>query len=192
MQTVSFIRVKGLNHQQFQSFMQEIDSEYANILYHKDVFWLSRGKVLNRAFEPHKEICQFMDSKEKKWKRRLAFLADITAHLSALNLQLQRRDHITTHMYDAVKAAQAKLLLWQTRMHQCNLPHFPCCQVMLNQVGATRFPNAHFADKLSALRTDFSLETLKHKKMLSCLATHLPTTWKLHQMELRELQCNEQ
>lgn len=47
-----------------------------------------------------------MDSKEKKCKRGLEFLAAITAHLSVLNLQLQRRDHMTTDAYDAVKAAQ--------------------------------------------------------------------------------------
>lgn len=50
----------------------------------------SRGKILNRLFELGEEICQFMDSKGKdstvlrdeKWKCELAFLADITPHLS--------------------------------------------------------------------------------------------------------------
>lgn len=95
-----------------------------------------------------------MDSKGKdsvvlrddKWKCELAFLADITAHLNALNLQLQGRDRMITDMYDAVKAFQGKLLLWETQMHECNLLRFPCCQVMFNQVDATVFPNAHFAD----------------------------------------------
>ncbi|XP_015743109.2 general transcription factor II-I repeat domain-containing protein 2A-like [Python bivittatus] len=36
-QTVNFIRAKGLNHQQFQSFMREIDSEFADIPYHTEV-----------------------------------------------------------------------------------------------------------------------------------------------------------
>lgn len=94
--------------------------------------------------------------RDEKWKCELAFLADITAHLNALNLQLQGHDRMITDMYDAVKAFQVKLLLWETQMHQCNLPHFPCCQVMLSQVGTTMFPNAHFADKLNALRTEFS------------------------------------
>lgn len=146
-QTVNFTRAKGLSHRQFQSFMQEINSEFAYIPYHIEVRWLSRGKVLYRVFELSKEICQFMDSKGKdsavlrddKRKCELAFLADITAHLNALNLQLQGRDRMITGMYDAVKAFQVKLLLWETQMHECNLPRFPCCQVMFNQVDATAF-----------------------------------------------------
>ena len=204
-QTVNFIRSKGLNHRQFQSFMREIDSEFADIPYHTEVRWLSRGKVLNRVFELSNEICQFMDSKGKdstvlrdeKWKCELAFLADITAHLNALNLQLQGRDRMITDMYDAVKAFQVKLILWETQMHQCNLPHFPCCQVMLNQVGTTVFPNTHFADKLSALRTEFArrfgdFEEQKKNFELFCnpFAVDVETAPVQIQMELIELQCN--
>lgn len=64
-QTINFIRAKGLNHRQFQSFLREIDSDFADIPYHTEVRWLSRGKVLNRVFELIKEICQFMDRKGK-------------------------------------------------------------------------------------------------------------------------------
>lgn len=194
-----------MNHRQFQSFLQEIDSEFADIPYHTEVRWLSRGKILNRVFELHKEICQFMDSKGKdssvlwdeKWKCELAFLADITAHLNALNLQLQGRDHMITDMYDAVKAFQVKLLLWETQMYQCNLLHFSCCQVMLNQVGAKMFPNAHFADKLSALRTEFSrcfadFEAQKRNFELlrNPFAVDVENAPEQIQMELIELQCN--
>ncbi|KAL7865249.1 hypothetical protein SRHO_G00104960 [Serrasalmus rhombeus] len=108
----------------------------------------------------HCIIHQFVDSKgtdstvlrDEKWKCELAFLADITAHLSALKLQLQGRDPMITDMYDAVKAFQVKLLSWEKQKHQSNLPHIPCCQVMLNQVATTLFINTHFADKLSARR----------------------------------------
>lgn len=105
-----------------------------------------------------------MDSKEKdstvlrdeKWKCELAILADITAHLNGINLQLQGRDRMISDMYDAVKAFQVKLLLWETQIQQCNLPHFPCCQVMLNQVSTTVFPKTHFANKLSTRRAEFA------------------------------------
>lgn len=43
-QTVNFIRAKGLNHRQFQSFMWEIDSEFADIPHHTEVCWLSWDK----------------------------------------------------------------------------------------------------------------------------------------------------
>lgn len=133
-QIVNFIRARGLNPRQFQSFLDEINSELGDVPYHTEVRWLSRGKVLNRFFELREEICQFMESKGKdftvhrgeKWRFELAFLCDITKHLTALNLQLQGLDRVVTDMYDAVKDFQAKLRLWETQMQQGNLAHFPC------------------------------------------------------------------
>ena len=87
LETVNFIRAKGLNHRQFQSFfVQEIDSEFVDMAYHPEVLWRSRGKVLSILIKLIEEICQFMDSKgkysavvrDKKWKCELAFLSDIT------------------------------------------------------------------------------------------------------------------
>ncbi|GLD61348.1 uncharacterized protein AKAME5_002906400 [Lates japonicus] len=58
--------------------------------------------------------------RDEKWKCELAFLSDITAHLNALNLQLQGRDRVTADMYDAVKAFQLKLL-YGRQMHLVQL-----------------------------------------------------------------------
>ena len=44
--TVNFIRANALNHHQFKSFLGESDAEFKDMLYHTDVRWLSRGKVL--------------------------------------------------------------------------------------------------------------------------------------------------
>ncbi|KAK7912441.1 hypothetical protein WMY93_012652 [Mugilogobius chulae] len=92
---VNFIRAKGLNHRQFKSFLEELDSEYRDVPYHTEVRWLSRGKVVKRCFELREEICLFLESKgkdtaelrDKKFQCELAFLCDIMSHLDALNLQ---------------------------------------------------------------------------------------------------------
>ena len=110
-QTVSFIRARGLYHPQFHFFVGEIDSEFADIFNHTEVRWLGREKVLKRVFELCKEICQFMDSKGKdftalrnaKWKCKSAFMADVTAHLTVINLQFQGRNRMITDMGDAVE-----------------------------------------------------------------------------------------
>ncbi|KAK0133129.1 General transcription factor II-I repeat domain-containing protein 2 [Merluccius polli] len=83
---VKFIRAKGLNHRQFKSLLEECGSEYADVPHHTE------------------EICQFLESKgkdtaelrEQTFLCELAFMCDITSHLDALNLQLQRREHIIT------------------------------------------------------------------------------------------------
>ena len=147
---VNFIRAKG-NHRQFKSFLVEFDSEYRDVPYHPEVKWLSRGKVLNRCFELQEEICQFMENKgkdttelkDKTFLCELAFLSDIVSHLNVLNLQLQgkgRGEHIITDMYSAVNAFKTKLYLRKTLLQE-NLGHFPCCQIIAEQIFPAVMPS---------------------------------------------------
>lgn len=45
-------------------------------------------------------------------------------------------------MYAAVRAFKTKLCLWNTKMLQGNLRHFPGCQTMKKQVSPTVEPSA--------------------------------------------------
>ena len=58
--SVNFIRGHALNHRLFQVFCQEIGSEHSVLLFHTEVRWLSRGRVLTRVMELHEEIGQFL------------------------------------------------------------------------------------------------------------------------------------
>ncbi|XP_067943372.1 general transcription factor II-I repeat domain-containing protein 2-like [Watersipora subatra] len=203
---VNFIRAKGLNHRQFKSFLEELDSEYRDVPYHTEVRWLSRGKVLNRCFELREEICQFMENKGKdttelrdeKFLCELAFLSDIVSHLNVLNLQLQGRGHVITDMYPAVRAFKTKLHLWKTQMVQGNFGHFPCCQTMAAEISPAVLPSAQFAEKINALSAEFSrrfadFEAQKGRfELLSNpFAIDVESAPTSLQMELIELQCND-
>uniref|UniRef100_A0AAZ3S7J0 SPIN-DOC-like zinc-finger domain-containing protein n=1 Tax=Oncorhynchus tshawytscha TaxID=74940 RepID=A0AAZ3S7J0_ONCTS len=205
-QVVNFIRAKGLNHRQFKSFLEGCGSEYADVPYHTEVRWLSRGKVLNRCFELREEICQFLETKgkdtaeprEQKFLCELAFLCDISSHLDALNLQLQGRGRIITDMYAAVRAFKTKLCLWENQMLQGNPCHFPCCQSIKAQISTAVFPCAQFAEKHSVLAAEFSrrfadfdAQKCKFELLSNPFAVDVENAPTNIQMELIELQCND-
>lgn len=49
-QVVNYIRSHELNHRMLQEFLKELNSQYGDVLYHTEVRWLSKGKVLERFF----------------------------------------------------------------------------------------------------------------------------------------------
>ncbi|KAK8389839.1 hypothetical protein O3P69_009083 [Scylla paramamosain] len=77
--------------------MHGTTTEYGDLVYHCEVRWLSRGKMLMRFYELRDEVKQFMEMKgtpvrelsDSKWLCDLAFMVDITKYLSELNVKLQ-------------------------------------------------------------------------------------------------------
>lgn len=63
---VNFIRAHALNHRQFQEFLSELNVDYEDVLYHTEVRWLSRGRVLKRFYELLPQITTFLVSKNKE------------------------------------------------------------------------------------------------------------------------------
>ena len=104
--TVNFIRSRGLNHRQFQEFLNDLDSEFGDVVYYSEVRWLSRGKMLKRVFDLKDEIQTFMELKghpipeflDDEWLSDFAFLIDITSHLNELNARLQGKGQLIPMM----------------------------------------------------------------------------------------------
>ena len=131
--TVNFVRSRGLNHRQFQQLMEEIDSQYGDLLYYCEVRWLSRGAMLERVYQLRNELTTFVREKglevpefsDSKWLSDFAFLVDITNHLNSLNLKLQGKNQLVNVLYEHVCAFQARLRLWEFQLKQQNCAHFP-------------------------------------------------------------------
>jgi len=142
---VNYIRKSGLNHRQFKSFVEDIESEYGDLLFHSEVRWLSRGKVLKRFYELRYEIEIFMTDKSKPipelsdpaWLWDLAFLTDLTEHLNYLNLNLQGNGKLVHELFFDIKAFQRKLDLFRQQFQQNIFPHFPCCDSLRKQISTT-------------------------------------------------------
>ena len=130
---VNFIKANGLKHRKFRSFLEEIGSQFTDVLYHTDVRWLSCGKVLERFILLKNEIIEFLDSegkhfpeiKNENWCYDLFFFCDISKHLNDLNLKLQGKDKLIFELIENVNCFIKKLELFQIQIFKGDFTHFP-------------------------------------------------------------------
>jgi hypothetical protein len=124
--TVNLIRASDFNHREFVAFLEEVENEYGEIIYHTNVRWLGRGSVLKRYFDLLNEI-KFMEKKgrnieelnDEGWITDLAFLVDVTGRLNNVNKELQGKDKLITDMYNDIKAFRVKRRLWENQLPIC-------------------------------------------------------------------------
>ena len=64
---VNKIIANGLNHRQFCSLLEEVDSAYSDLLQHNRVRWLSRGEVLKRFAACLEYVKTFLESKSLRY-----------------------------------------------------------------------------------------------------------------------------
>jgi hypothetical protein len=89
---VNFIRSCGLNHRQFKVFLDEIQSEYVDVVYYSEVHWLSQRQGSGAFVSLLEEVKVFIIEKgqqvihfeDESWVCDLAFLTDICGHMNDL------------------------------------------------------------------------------------------------------------
>ncbi len=62
--TVNFIKARPMHSRLFRVLCDEMGSEHVQLLLHTEVRWLSRGKVLSRLLELHREVQVFLQDKD--------------------------------------------------------------------------------------------------------------------------------
>ena len=85
-QIANFIKSRQLQNCSFKQLCESIGSEHKTLLWHTEIRWLSRGKVLAKIFKLKKEsMSNFRDSKfylsntlkNPDWLSKLAYLDEI-------------------------------------------------------------------------------------------------------------------
>lgn len=200
-QCVNYIRARGLY--QFKAFLDELDSEYPDAVYFSAVCSLSRAAALKRFWNLRLEIKFFMESKhqnvaflsDENWLNDLAFLTDITQHLSDLNLQLQSKDQLVNKLFEHVCAFEKKLELFQAQLSRGTLTHFTCLftrKLEYPDLDCTNYAGCvqKLRDELANRYPNFRQNEIKLKLFAQPFDLSVKDCLNNCQMELIELQAN--
>ena len=133
---INSILAKALYHRQFKEFLFEMESEYADLLLHNKVRWLSRGNVLKRFAILFPDIKVFLLEKgvhypeltDDQWLQKCYFMVDLTSHLNQLNRKLQGKGKLIFSMLEEVTTFENKLSIFAQDFERETLYHFPSLQ----------------------------------------------------------------
>ena len=110
------MRANALNHRKFKKFLADVDNDYGDLVMFNAVRWLSRSTCLKRFYDLIPEIKTFIKGKKdisqlgkEEWVADLAFMVDISSHLSSLHRTLQGSNKLCHNLYSTTSAFIKKL-----------------------------------------------------------------------------------
>lgn len=134
---VNFIKAKDLNSRVFKELCKEMGKNHEVLLYHTEVRWLSRGKVVNRVPELREAIRCFLEENNSPsdtvWLCRLCYLADIFGELNKGNLALQGKNTTILNVREHISAFIGKLKLWSRRVSRGVVAQFSALDQFLDE-----------------------------------------------------------
>ncbi|XP_040289892.1 protein ZBED8-like [Bufo bufo] len=142
---VNFVKASSLNSRLFSQLCNELDATHNALLFHTEVRWLSRGKVLKRVFDLRDELRMFFNQKakpqfealfsDKSELQKIAYLVDIFVILNELNLSLQGPNATILDLSEKVRSFQMKLQLWQKKLDNNNIYMLPTLAAFFDEHG---------------------------------------------------------
>ena len=108
---INFIKLSALNHREFKKFLEELETEYGDLVFNTKVSWLSRGAMLKRLYNLRSEIQLFLEMNRyafphfsnKEWVSDFGFHIDMTQHLNDLNVELQSKEPFIHNLYNKIQ-----------------------------------------------------------------------------------------
>ena len=117
---VNYIKSCALCTRLFRALCDEVGAEHNGLLFHLNIRWLSRGKVLERVAILCNEIGDFLKEQNYKlaerfsdneWIAKLLILSDSLSHLNQLNTTMQGRNKIFLDVSKDIISFKAKVKL---------------------------------------------------------------------------------
>ena len=137
---VNFLRSRSINHRVFKALCRELGSDHEVLLYHSEVRWLSRGKILKRLQELKQEVSLFLKNKNSLLAEKidsesflysLSYLADIFGHINNVNRAMQYPGVTIMDAAEKLNAFLLKLSLWKCRLEVGNYASFPMLEDLI-------------------------------------------------------------
>lgn len=142
---VNSIKGKALQTRLFRVICEDMGAQHCNLLYHTEVRWLSKGKVLTRVMELRAELLVYLQQAKSHYSEfisdpefllKLAFISDLFQHLNNLNKSLQGRDENVITAKDKLHGFIKKIELWSSSINQNNFDSFSSTQSFIEEVGS--------------------------------------------------------